>query len=573
VLRREPDGGFTVLGAWSDGPRALEVGARVAAADLPSGVVAPVVRDGVAWGALLAGQHASAPVRGDVRARLAPFGELVARRVESGRSRFGLARLADEQAALGRIALQIADDRVPHDRLLAAVAREVRLLLGVDVVRVRPGGASDAAPDADAPAHHVQVPVVVGGRRWGTIEAGAADPARMPADAEARMATFGELVAMAVAIGEARGQRADLSDEQEALRRIATLVAHDAPADAIFAAVGEELGLLMGSTPTQIVRFDDERTGRVLAGWGDAITPAGNDVTLTGDSVSARVFRTGRPTRISAAEWSGPLGEYALSFGLRWGVGAPILVDGRVWGALTAVTTEDEPFTPASERRLERFAELIAAAIASIEARADLATSRSRLIVAADEERQRVVRDLHDGAQQRLVHAVVLLKLALAELEAGPGRDLVTEALAQSEQATEELRDLARGIMPAVLTDCGLPDAVAMLAGRMTIPVAVDVPQVRLPEVVEATAYFVVSEALTNAAKHAAASRAEVVVTVADDGAVTIVVRDDGCGGAHVGDGGLLGLSDRLAALHGRLVVEGAAGGGTVVTATIPSGG
>jgi PAS domain S-box-containing protein len=214
-----------------------------------------------------------------------------------------------------------------------------------------------------------------------------------------------------------------------------------------------------------------------------------------------------------------------------------------------------------SERKLE-------------ESRTELAASRARIVAAADEERRRVVRDLHDGAQQRLVHTVITLKLARRALEneetAGPG--LVTEALEQAERATDELRELAHGILPSVLIGGGLRAGVEALASRMPLPVENDVSVGRLPAAVEATAYFVVSEALTNVAKHARAGHAEVMARV-EDGALAVQVRDDGLGGARPDGSGLVGLADRLAALDGQLRVESPAGGGTLIAAAIPIAG
>ena len=224
-----------------------------------------------------------------------------------------------------------------------------------------------------------------------------------------------------------------------------------------------------------------------------------------------------------------------------------------------------------TEAWIGEFAELIATAVANIQARSDLAASRARLVAATDNERRRVVRDLHDGAQQRLVHTVITLKLARRALEQEDetAPELVGEALEHVEAATEELRELVHGILPAVLTHGGLRAAVEALAARTPVQVEVDVSVGRLPALVEASAYFVVAEALTNVAKHAQAECAAVVARVAD-GRLCVEVRDDGAGGARPDGSGLVGLTDRLAVLNGRLRVESPAGGGTLVAATIP---
>jgi signal transduction histidine kinase len=200
-----------------------------------------------------------------------------------------------------------------------------------------------------------------------------------------------------------------------------------------------------------------------------------------------------------------------------------------------------------------------------------VAASRARLIAATDEERRRVVRDLHDGAQQRVVHTILTLKLASGALEqdgaAVPA--LVHEALDNAERANVELRELAHGIIPTVLTRGGLRAGVDELVSRTPVPVAVDVSVGRLPTAVEATAYFVVAEALTNVAKHARAGRAEVMARI-EHGALEVEVRDDGVGGARPEGTGLVGLADRLAALDGRLRIKSPADGGTLVAAAIP---
>jgi PAS domain S-box-containing protein len=206
--------------------------------------------------------------------------------------------------------------------------------------------------------------------------------------------------------------------------------------------------------------------------------------------------------------------------------------------------------------------------------RAELAASRARIVAATDEERRRVVRDLHDGAQARLVHTVITLKIARRAVETGEGETLglLTEALDNAERATAELRELAHGILPEALTRGGLRTGLDALASRMPLPVEIDVSVGRLPGAVEATAYFVVAEALTNVAKHARASRAEVTARI-EGGTLAVHVRDDGMGGARPDGSGLLGLADRLAALDGRLRVESPADGGTLISAAIPIGG
>jgi signal transduction histidine kinase len=205
----------------------------------------------------------------------------------------------------------------------------------------------------------------------------------------------------------------------------------------------------------------------------------------------------------------------------------------------------------------------------------ELRASRSRIVQAADDERRRLERDLHDGAQQRLVSLALNLRLARSKVDEDPAAaaELIDETAAELGEATDELRELARGLHPAVLSDRGLGPALEALAGRAPVPVALgDPPAERLPAPVESAAYFVVAEALTNVARYAEASRAEVSV-VRDNGRVEVEVRDDGVGGADPAAGsGLRGLADRVAALDGLLQVESRAGEGTTVRAVIPCG-
>lgn len=224
------------------------------------------------------------------------------------------------------------------------------------------------------------------------------------------------------------------------------------------------------------------------------------------------------------------------------------------------------------EARLGSFTELVVTAIANAESRAALAASRARIVAAADESRRRIERDLHDGAQQRLVHTVIVQQLALRALQNGDPNvgELMAEALQQAEQANYELSELAHGILPSVLTREGLRAGIRALVSRMSLPVSVDVAVERLSAGVEATAYFVVSEALTNVVKHARANAAGVTARV-DGGVLQLEIRDDGVGGAHGGAStGLHGLEDRVSALDGRLVVESPPGQGTRVSALLP---
>jgi PAS domain S-box-containing protein len=417
-------------------------------------------------------------------------------------------------------------------------------------------------------------PIVVDGELWGLMGAAPVDGEYLPDHIEDRLAEFTELVATTISNSASREELARLADEQAALRRVATLVAREAPPAEVFAAVAEELGRLLDVVATRLVRYDQDKTATIVSSWGRLAdeAPVGARMPLGGHNVISLVARTGRPARIDDyAQATGPIADYGRRLNARGAVGGPIVVAGSVWGAMIASSRQVEPLPAGTEAWIEEFAELVATAIANIQARSDLAASRARIVVATDDERRRVVRDLHDGAQQRLVHTIITLKLARRAFQNGKpdAPFLLTEALDHAEQATAELRELAHGILPAVLTSGGLRAGVDALASRMPVPVEVLVSVGRLPAVVEATAYFVVAEALTNVAKHARAGRAVVTARV-ENGSLRVGVRDDGVGGARPDGSGLLGLADRLAALDGQLRVENPAAGGTLVAAEIP---
>jgi signal transduction histidine kinase len=372
--------------------------------------------------------------------------------------------------------------------------------------------------------------------------------------------------------GTARG----LVAEQAALRRVATLVAQAVSPAEVFESVTREAGLLSGADLARMERYESDGTVTGVAAWSrleQRELAVGTRIALEGLSIAAQVYETGRPVRVdSFVRASGPIAEEARALGIRSSVGCPIFVERRLWGVIAASSKREKPFPPETEAQIGEFTELVATAVANAEARDELLASRARVVVAADEARRRIERDLHDGAQQRLVHAVITLKLALRALKEGDeqAEELVSESLAHSEEATAELRELAHGILPSVLARGGLRAGVDSCVSRIRLPVAVEVCADRFSPQIEATAYFVVSESLTNAAKHSGADRAEVNVR-AEDGVLRIEIRDDGVGGARLNSGtGLLGLQDRVAALDGGLEVESQPGAGTLVLATMP---
>jgi signal transduction histidine kinase len=394
----------------------------------------------------------------------------------------------------------------------------------------------------------------------------------MPADTEARLTQFTELLATAVANAESRAGLARLAEEQAALRRVATLVARGAVSEELFAAVASEVGGLLSVDMANVCRYEPDGTLTFVASAGGAFR-VGSRWPLGGQkNLATLVLETGRAARIDDyGDATGPLADDIREQGIQSAVGTPIVVEGRLWGLITAASSQEQPLPPDTEARLASFTELVATAISNTEARTEAAASRARMVAATDDERRRVVRDLHDGAQQRLVHTIVTLRLAADALDndADAAPALVREALENAERANAELRELAHGILPTVLTQGGLRAGVDALAKRMPVPVEIDVSVGRLPTAVEATAYFVVAEALTNVAKHARAGHAEVTARI-EDGTLAVQVRDDGVGGARPDGTGLLGLADRLAALDSELRVESPADGGTLVAAAIP---
>jgi PAS domain S-box-containing protein len=417
-------------------------------------------------------------------------------------------------------------------------------------------------------------PIVVDGDVWGVMAAGGTEGERLPDRIEDRLAEFTELVATTISNSASREELARLAHEQAALRRVATLVARESSPAEVFAAVAEELGRLLDVAATRLVRYEQDGTATIVASWGrlaEAV-PVGTRLPLGGVNVISLVARTGRPARIDDyAEATGAIAVSGRRLDARGAVGGPIVVAGRLWGAMIASSRQAEPLSAGTEAWIGEFAELVATAISNIQARSDLAASRARIVAAADEERRRVVRDLHDGAQQRLVHTIITLKLATRALQKAEDDfpALMSEALDHAEHANTELRELAHGILPEVLTRGGLRAGVEALATRMPVPVEIAVPEDRLPATVEATAYFVIAESLTNVAKHARAQGAAVLARV-EDRTLLVQVRDDGVGGARPDGSGLVGLTDRLAVLDGQLRVESPPAGGTLVAADIP---
>jgi len=360
--------------------------------------------------------------------------------------------------------------------------------------------------------------------------------------------------------------------KQAALRRVAALAARGASPSEVFASVTGEAGRLLHGGRATMGGYGPDATIKVVATWGDANAglPVGARWRLGGQNLHTRIFQTHRPGRIDdPADISGGFAQIAGKLGVRPAVGAPVSVGGRLWGVVV-VESRAGPLPAGSESRLAGFTEVAATAIANAECQAALTASRARILAAADATRRHIERNLHDGAQQRLVS----LALDLRAIEGSATGDLVPklDRIATGlDDVLEELREIAHGLHPAILTDGGLRPSLKALARRAPIPVGLEIEiDGRLPEPVEIAAYYAVSEALTNAAKHARASAADIQVT-RHDGALHVRVRDDGRGGADFSSGsGLVGLRDRTEALGGQVRLHSPSGAGTTLEIQLP---
>jgi signal transduction histidine kinase len=326
--------------------------------------------------------------------------------------------------------------------------------------------------------------------------------------------------------------RAVLAEERAALRRVAILVAGQRPPDELFGAVASEVGRLLDADVAQLLRYEADGTTTVAASWSDR-----------GDE---RPFPRHR-------------------------VSSPIRIEGVEWGEVIASAAE--PLAPDSEARIAGFTELVATAIANAQSREELAASRARLVAAGDDSRRRLERDLHDGTQQRLVSLGLELRVAqsLVPEDLEEARDKLDEVESGLMSALDDLREISRGIHPAILSRGGLGPALRALARRSGLHVEVSPEQLGdLPDGVEIAAYYVVSEALANAARYSEASRVSVDVQRVGD-SLRVAVTDDGVGGADPARGtGLIGLGDRVGALGGTVTVTSPRSGGTSIVAELP---
>ena len=621
LLRLDADGSATAVASLGDpAPPKGSRGPNDGSSLLQSSTTSAVVVDGVTWGLLCA--QPPEPSHPDAESLLADVAELVAIAVAGATSRVALRRLVGEQAAVRHVATLVAEGASLSD-LFAAVARAVAQTIDADAIAVeridadrsttviasldaprfpigsrwrldepglhasvmapsRPvriddvsvlGGATGAALRDSSIRSLVAAPIVVSGAVWGLLWVGGKRAEPLPAATETRLRDFAEFAAVAVANTESRNRLRRLADAEASLRRVATLAAGGATPKELLAAVADEAAQLLDGSTVAIVRYDAGDTFEVVAAHNDPVFEVGSTWPVEDSSLAAAVRAARAPVRIDDL------------------LGAPIVVDGHVWGMVVVGLRRRRDALPRFtawytsrmlssavpsaeiESRLTSFTQLVGNAIYRAEAHAEVLASRARIVAAGDEAMRRIERDLHDGTQQRLVALALHLQRVRADVPAEP-RDLPA-ALQQVERelksVIDEVQELSRGVHPAQLAEGGLRPALRALARRSPVPIdlSVDVPE-RPPASVETAVYYVVSEALANAIKHSQAT--SLVVTAAlDSGAIRVTVADDGVGGAEIGAGsGLTGLSDRVDALAGRFEVVSPPGGGTTISVELP---
>jgi signal transduction histidine kinase len=366
----------------------------------------------------------------------------------------------------------------------------------------------------------------------------------------------------------------ELADTQASLRRLAVLIASGAAPETVFAAVTEEALRHFGGGTARTIRYELDGSATLVANQGTIgphvrVGERWEGYPATG--LTATVRDTGRAARVdNYRDVTG--GEPYWREGLSSAVGMPIHVNGRLWGMI-AVGSGSGPLPPDTEQRMTEFTDLLATAVASAQSRAELIASRARIVAASDEARRRIERDLHDGAQQRLIGLALRLRTAAeASAQADDARTEISNVATELVEVIDDLREMSRGIHPAILSEKGLLPALRDLARRSAVAVDVHVRlDGRLPEPIEVGAYYVVCETLANVAKHARASVVEVDAEISAD-TLHLRVRDDGIGGAQpAGGSGLTGLRDRVEALGGTFALHSPAGRGTTIWCELPT--
>ncbi|HEY2448433.1 MAG TPA: GAF domain-containing protein, partial [Mycobacterium sp.] len=618
---------------WQNAPG--PIAARLREVGLGRYVGVPIVVDGRVWGMASVGALERLPP--DTEVRLRDFAELVATAIANAAARDELRELAKQQAALRRVATLVArgarpsevysavGDEIVHcldvdasavwryesDNAMTLLAETSKAgwqhfpvgkrfsLEGENIAaaQVLNTGRAARLDNHDNVTGSlaalvreqglrcvVGAPVLVDGRVWGLAAVASSQPEPLPAHTEARLGDFAELVATAIAnaanrdeLQASRDTLRELARRQAALRRVATLVARRARPSQVYSAVADEIVHCLDVDTSGVWRYESDNALTLLAGTSKAgrqFFPVGERLTIEGDNLGAMVLGSGRPARHRRfANDTGSAIARIREVGIREGVGAPIIVDGRVWGLAIAATTRPEPLPSDTEERIGDFADLVATALANAATHDELIASRARIVAAADDARHRIERDLHDGAQQRIVSLGLQLRLAedSVPVELRDVREQLSSAVSGVNAVSSELQRISRGIHPAIQSVGGLGPALKLLARRCPVPVHVDVTvKRRLPDPVEVAAYYVVAEALTNTAKYAQAS--VVKVCAETQGANLVVsVDDDGIGGADPRKGsGLIGLKDRVEVLGGDMQVTSIVGSGTSLRITIP---
>lgn len=539
-----------------------------------------------------------------------------------------LMAVAAEQSALRRVAELVAR-HAPSEQVFALVTEELSRLVGVDLmvrtVRFEPDATATILaaqgmpkdlipPGTNTPRpgggvldqvfrtgragrvdHYAQVtgplsvalrgegirsaaagPIVVDGRTWGAMAV--ASQRTVPAGSEDRVAQFAEFVSTAISNIESQAKVERLVAEQSALRRVATLVAREHSPDDLFAMLAEEIGVLLEVDAAAILRYDADGSTTAVAGWSETPIPIplGERLPLEGENLASEVWRTGMPQRMDDySEATGPIASSVRTLGFRSSVASPITVEGVTWGVIGVLSCKPEPLPPDTEARIGEFSRHAGMAVANAKSRSDVAESRARIVRAGDDARRRLERDLHDGAQQRLVS--LGLELRGAETSLPPALKDLQRVLSRLRvglgEVLDDLRELSRGLHPMVLSEGGLGPALRSLARRSAVAVdlRLDLDNERFEQPVEVAAYYVVSEALTNTAKHAHASHAEVTIR-RSNGSLELIVGDDGRGGADASSGsGLTGLIDRVEAIGGTMHIDSLPDVGTALHVKLPT--
>jgi len=607
---------------WSDIPGPIAAGHRERG--FGPAIAAPIIIGGAIWGYLAAYAEAGEVLPAGYEDRLADYTQLMATAIANVQGRDELRGLAESQGALRRVATLVAQGAEPNE-VFTAVAVETSRLLGVGAVSLvsydappqtftkifgthgrrspvpdgttwpvedspegslvvrtgRPSRIDDWShiPGPTAAGHREQgfgpaiaAPIIIGRAIWGYLAAYAEAGEVLPAGYEDRLADYTQLMATAIANAQARDELRGLAQRQgEALRRVATLVAQRASPSTIFNAVAGEASRALGVTRVDVGRYHSDGSVTLLGTTGGSVSPGDRAFTDSGGYVAGRVMQTGHAVRID--DWTNLPALKAPALGqevFHSVVGAPIIVDHALWGVI--VVLADVLLPGDAETRLTDFTHLVASSISNVQARNDLIASRARIVTASDETRRRIERNLHDGIQQRMVGLALSLRAVRARSPLPEVAEAGLDEMAHDlEGVLEEIRVFSQGLHPALLSRAGLGPSLRELARRSPIAVDLDIAGVpRLPESIEIAIYYVVSEALANAAKHSAASAVSVALN-SDRAWVRCVVTDDGVGGASLSHGsGLIGLVDRIEALDGRITLDSPPDQGTTISVELP---